>query len=98
MQALLVGGPLHGKVVPLEDKSALRVLSESAAGKEYSYTRRSTYAHGDSEIAIFVHGEANHEQVNDAVGRSDLMSNTGNIRTLGPDFAPWLADHALKEE
>jgi len=98
MQALLVGGPLHGKMVPLEDKSALRVLSESAAGREYSYTRRSTYEHAGNQIAIFVYGEPDFAGVRDAIGRSDLMANTGNIRALGPDFAHWLTAHALKEE
>ena len=98
MQALLVGGPLHGKMVALEDKSALKVLSESAAGQEYAYSRRSTYEHSGNAVAIFVYGEPDYQQVTDAIGRSDLMANTGNIRALGTDFAHWLSDNALKQE
>ena len=99
MQAVLVGGPLHGIMLQLDGDPALQSLSQSVNGRELVYLRRGTYDNAGSvggEIAIFVHGEPGYAEVADAIGQSDLMANTGKIRALGADFALWLSEDSLK--
>jgi hypothetical protein len=83
MQALLVGGPLHGTLTTLEDERALSVTGEDDAA-EFSYIRRSSSAQFGSEVALFVYGRPTYEDVIDAVRRSSL-SQTAKLRVLGPD-------------
>ena len=84
MQALLVGGPLHGTLATLEDETALSVTSEDAATAEFSYIRRSSNAQFGTEVTLFVYGRPTYDEVVDAIQRSKL-SQTAKLRVLGPD-------------
>lgn len=87
MQALLVGGPLHGKRILLDDDEARAVAGADAQGVEHVYVRRSGHAQFGSEVALFVDGRPTYEQVVDAITRSDL-TQTAKLRVLGPDNDP----------
>ncbi|HEY4372909.1 MAG TPA: hypothetical protein VGN52_13355 [Burkholderiales bacterium] len=79
-QALLVGGPLHGNVIPLASGHAITLMPE-AEGEQYLYVRRST-ATTDSETAIFVYGgRPALARVADAVERAPL-TRTAKMRVL----------------
>lgn len=87
MQALLVGGPLHGKRVVLEDVHTRAVAGADAQGVEHVYVRRSGHAQFGTEVALFVDGRPTYEQVVDAINRSDL-TQTAKLRVLGTDNDP----------
>ena len=81
-QALLVGGPLHGAVMPLPSERAVTLMPESE-GEQYLYVRRSAgEAQVAAETALFVYGgKPTPAQVQDAVSRSSL-SSTARLRVL----------------
>ncbi len=80
-QALLVGGPLHGTLMPLQSERTV-TLMPPFEGEEYFYVRRSANAEGSAETAVFVYGgKPTPAQVNDAVERSPL-TKTAKMRVL----------------
>src|SRR5258708_7304854 len=86
-QALLVGGPLHGSVMPLPSERAVTLTPESE-GEQYLYVRRSgarqdqPRPQDSAETAIFVYGgKPTPAQVRDAVARCPL-SSTAKLRVL----------------
>ena len=85
MQALFVGGPLHGLVEILEDKDAL-VLTREGDGEDIEYFRRSGGSALGSEMALFVYDRPTYEQLVDAVSKS-AMTNTAKMRVIGPQHA-----------
>jgi len=86
MQALLVGGPCHGQMVALQDGDAATQTSFKAkAGEvEYEYFRRS--AGSGHKVVLYAIGDPSYSQVVDAIRKSDLLSSTGKLRVLGPDY------------
>jgi hypothetical protein len=80
MQALLVGGPLHGTLFPLETPDAVMVSPEME-GDEFLYVRRSGGEDINPDLALFVYGRPTYDDVVDAVNRSKL-TDTSKLRTL----------------
>jgi hypothetical protein len=87
MQALLVGGPLHGKRIDLDDAHTRAVAGADDQGVEHVYVRRSSHSQLGSEVALFVDGRPTYDQVVDAITRSDL-TRTAKLRVLGTDNDP----------
>jgi len=82
-QALLVGGPLHGTVMPLARPLAVTLMPERE-GEQYLYVRRNL-GHPGAETALFVYGgKPTPDQVQDAVNRAPL-TQTAKMRVLGPE-------------
>jgi len=81
-QALLVGGPLHGTVMPLARPLAVTLMPERE-GEQYLYVRRNL-GNPSAETALFVFGgKPTPEQVRDALSRASL-TQTAKMRVLGP--------------
>ncbi|MDB5806284.1 MAG: hypothetical protein JWN73_3606 [Betaproteobacteria bacterium] len=81
-QALLVGGPLHGKLLPLSAERAVTLMPEHE-GEQYLYVRRTGgNANANAETAVFVFGgKPTPAQVQDAVDRAPL-TRTAKMRVL----------------
>ncbi len=79
----MVGGALHGKVVPIGDPTLLSITNEEA-GITVHYTRRNAIINSGNELTLFVHGEPSYAEVDDAV-RHASMCNTGRLRILDAD-------------
>lgn len=81
-QALLVGGPLHGKLLPLTAERTVTLMPEHE-GEQYLYVRRAGgNADANAETAFFVYGgKPTPAQVNDAVDRAPL-TRTAKMRVL----------------
>ncbi|HEX4328896.1 MAG TPA: hypothetical protein VH105_18920 [Burkholderiales bacterium] len=85
MQALLIGGPCHGQVVALDDTLATRSSFKAKDGAaEYEYVRRSERS--GHTVVLYAVGDPSYTQVVDAIRKSDLLSSTGKMRVLGPDY------------
>ncbi|HEY4371663.1 MAG TPA: hypothetical protein VGN52_07050 [Burkholderiales bacterium] len=83
MRALLVGGPLHGQMVALEEHGTSSTVRAHADGVEYVYRPRSEPA--GHQVVLYSVGTPSYNQVVDAIRKSDLLSSTGKLRVLGPD-------------
>lgn len=83
MRALLVGGPLHGQMVALDENDASPAVRAHADGVEYVYHPRSEPA--GHQVVLYALGTPSYNQVVDAIRKSDLLSSTGKLRVLGPD-------------
>ena len=84
MQALLVGGPCHGQMVALDEDASAPAVKAQADGVEYVYLRRS--AESGHKVVLYAIGNPSYSQVVDAIRKSDLLSSTGKLRVLGPDY------------
>jgi len=85
MQALLIGGPCHGQVVALDDAAATRTSFKAKDGAAtYEYVRRSERS--GHTVVLYAVGDPSYTQVVDAIRKSDLLSSTGKMRVLGPDY------------
>jgi hypothetical protein len=79
---LLVGGPLHGTVMPLARPLAVTLMPERD-GEQYLYVRRNIGNPG-AETALYVYGgQPSPDQVQDALSRAPL-TQTAKMRVLGP--------------
>jgi hypothetical protein len=82
MQALLIGGPLHGSLISLVDDKALTLNLQPSPGERTFYFRRSGSGYVDSDAVLFVCGRPTYEEVVDAIHRSAL-SKSAKMRALG---------------
>jgi hypothetical protein len=85
MLALMVGGPLHGQMLPLENPAQVRFTGKDRNGAVIEYNRRRPVLHNGLKLMLFVLGEPGVEQVEDAL-RLASLSNTGKMPVLDDSF------------
>jgi hypothetical protein len=82
MQAILIGGPLHGARLPLETDDALMITPEEEwDGDEFLYVRRDDDEAPSPDTALFVHGHLTHDELMKAVEQSEFGDAT-TLRAL----------------
>ena len=86
MRALLVGGPLHGKLIPIESEDLVKVYSKHDDGETYEYIRHNNYPMAGKDWVLFMRGAVDANQVIDAIQQSDL-TNTSKLRAIGVDYS-----------
>lgn len=85
MKALLVGGPLHGKLIPIEKEALVKVFSKNGESEVYEYIRYSKFPMAGKGWVLFVWGEAEFDLIIDAIQKSDL-SDTGKQRVMEGNY------------
>jgi hypothetical protein len=87
MLALMVGGPLHGQVVPMTDGAQQEMFKDDPkGGPPFEYKRRTPILNNGLKMMIFAFGDVSAEQVEQALKRSSL-SNTSKLPVLDASFA-----------
>ena len=83
MLALMVGGPLNGKVLEVEPDAAAGLSSADDAGVLHRYVRRTVYTYAGQARVLFACGELDYGEVLEAIRLSHL-AETGRRRGFGP--------------
>jgi hypothetical protein len=85
MLALMVGGSLHGQMLPLENPAQVKMTGKDRDGTVIEYSRRRPVLHNGLKLMLFVLGDPSVEQVEDAL-RLAFLSNTGKMPVLDDSF------------
>lgn len=82
----MVGGPLHGELIPVESETVVKVFSKAGETEVYEYIRHSKFPIAGKGWALFVWGTPDFDTVMDAIQKSEL-SDTGKQRVMDGNYS-----------